>query len=658
MDKHENTSVDKSQNSTNPNNNHDRGHEHGDSKSASDLGDKSSLNDKDSKDNKDSKDKDKNKDTDKSSKDKTRGKSKGGSKEENKSKAQNKDLSKVLKQIAKESIKEKLEENDAYRKTKEGVDKAKNTYNKVKNFNKKTKFAQRGAKAGLVAMMFKQAVGMLNSMVNAVLSMVANIMAVFQAVGGAVAGAVGAVTSFVAGMFSSTIHLAATLAVIGVVAVTGSTVLLDKKLVDDGGCNVEANSNSSMIGDNIGGVAANNWTTVGTTAYNNAKTVWDYWKAKGFSGAAIAGIVANAAHEGGFDIADRAEGYHGSTSENSGISKGIEPKASGSGYSVGGGGIYQFTPYTKFAPLGDSKWLDINAQNDYVWNNEVSKYMNNCPYGNGKGGVGSYKSYAHLNDPATAAKAWFAMFERGAKFSDTRSFDATKAYELFGGKDVVADDTLLGSSNSNADINSGIASALDKAQCADNDDIADGTGSISESSASGVIHWGRDSVPEDVKQYIHNPQDAGLGLGNATGWFNGTGEAADQCVGFASSYFYAIWSGLSQVYVDAGKNATKQWAEKNGGSVSTTPKAGAIASCDGGVSGISSDGPYGHTWIVLHVLQNGDTIIAEQNMTGLSGAGNKEKNTWNFGWISAQKSKDAGITYYVPEGKTLSWTKK
>lgn len=58
-------------------------------------------------------------------------------------------------------------------------------------------------------------------------------------------------------------------------------------------------------------VSDTDWTKEGSTAYNNAKLVFDSWVSKGLSGTSAAGIIGWANSEGGFSIVDRAEGHYG-----------------------------------------------------------------------------------------------------------------------------------------------------------------------------------------------------------------------------------------------------------------------------------------------------------------------------------------------------------
>lgn len=210
----------------------------------------------------------------------------------------------------------------------------------------------------------------------------------------------------------------------------------------------DAGEDSDSGDDTSSGGSSGAWTTKGTTAYKNAKAIFESWTAHGFSGAAAAGILGNIAHEGGFGILDRAEGHYGDSEKSNGIAYGVRPIPSGGGYSVAGAGIYQFTPYTKFAPIGSKKWLSAKQQTDFAWKSEISKYINSCPYNVGGYGVGSYKAYAKLKDPAKAARAFFSMYERGASFNSAKASSANTAYKLFKGSSIEADTGKLGGGSS------------------------------------------------------------------------------------------------------------------------------------------------------------------------------------------------------------------
>lgn len=200
----------------------------------------------------------------------------------------------------------------------------------------------------------------------------------------------------------------------------------------------DSNDKSTNIeGDSSGG----SWETEGTKAHGIAKNMWNFWKNKGFGGSAIAGVMGNVDHEGGFDITDRAEGHYGSTSKENGISEGNVP-AVGAGYPVGasgkpegGAGHYQFTPYSKFAPVGDEKWKSTEKQSDFVWNSEVKS-------------ASWLTKYINETSPETAAEHWSAWFERPASYDTRKSASAKKAYQVFGGANISPDSSLANATES------------------------------------------------------------------------------------------------------------------------------------------------------------------------------------------------------------------
>lgn len=159
--------------------------------------------------------------------------------------------------------------------------------------------------------------------------------------------------------------------------------------------------------------------------------------------------------------------------------------------------------------------------------------------------------------------------------------------------------------------------------------------------------WAEGKLPAEMAKYVTNPKTLGMGYSNSTGWFN----PGNQCVMLSSSYFKNYW-GLSQsVMVMLGKDSASDWAQALGGKVSSTPKDGAIASVPGGTP--NEGGSYaGHTFIVSHVFENGDILIIEQNLSGLSGEGNGTNCTWNYRLIKKSTYTNDHFTFFTPEGKT------
>jgi cell wall-associated NlpC family hydrolase len=206
---------------------------------------------------------------------------------------------------------------------------------------------------------------------------------------------------------------------------------------DDSDCNVDTTATTTQTGGSAGA-----WTKKGSLEYNHAKGIWDAWANKGFSGNSVAGIIGCLANEGGFSIYDRAEGHYGPDEKTNGISEGVEPGGNG------GGGPYQFTKYTKYAPLKSKDWLDIDKQTEFVWNSEI------------KNGVSaldkrhiSLKEMATASTPEDGAFNWADGYERGRGMGDRnnagvkkRMKDARTAYELFGGEKIKANSALWGAS--------------------------------------------------------------------------------------------------------------------------------------------------------------------------------------------------------------------
>lgn len=130
--------------------------------------------------------------------------------------------------------------------------------------------------------------------------------------------------------------------------------------------------------------------------------------------------------------------------------------------------------------------------------------------------------------------------------------------------------------------------------CSDDGGSVDGTGSIK---AKSLTFWDKNSVPDDVKQYLHGIHDKKLD------WGFTTPDAYNQCAGFSQVYMNAIWS-PNFTFRGNGNVTAEAVAKVTGVKVTRTPKAGAV---------FSSDRP-NHTGVVLHVLANGDLIIANQNV--------------------------------------------
>ena len=82
------------------------------------------------------------------------------------------------------------------------------------------------------------------------------------------------------------------------------------------------------------------------------------------------------------------------------------------------------------------------------------------------------------------------------------------------------------------------------------------------------------------------------------------------------------------------------------------PIAGDVFSVGDGVA-------EGHTGIVSHVFENGDMLVIEQNIQGLSGASRRHKYDtlgvdefeWNYRIITSSEIKGKGYVFASPEAK-------
>ncbi len=424
----------------------------------------------------------------------------------------------------------------------------------------------------------------------------------------------------------------------------------------DESCDVSSGSTSGATVSTV--VSDTDWTHEGSTAYNNAKLVFDSWVSKGLSGASASGIVGWVNSEGGFSLVDRAEGHYGTDELTNGLSAGVIPSG-GSGYSVGGGGIYQFTPYTKFAEAGDSKWLDVDAQNTFVaqailsgdWNASMDL----------TGGNHSFQQMAQMTDPQQATLVWQA-YERGnTAYIDQsqKQADAQTAYDMFNGASYSYDESKFNeafgtsSSDSSSDSNYKV-SAVSTSNCSSSS--SGGTGSWSTDggtvSYSAYNAWKRDDLPDDLKQYALDPASVGLGFKDSTGW-NAIAYSGGQCTDLSASLMYALWekngSHLTMTSGN-GQDIAKNWASNFGGSTSTTPTAGAVFS----QTPSSAGNDVGHTGVVSHVFSNGDILVVEQNYSSLSGEnGGFGKYTWSYRYVPTSQYA-SGWSFYDPSNAGYS----
>lgn len=184
-------------------------------------------------------------------------------------------------------------------------------------------------------------------------------------------------------------------------------------------------------------------------------------------------------------------------------------------------------------------------------------------------------------------------------------------------------------------------------------DKADGTGEVPAGLA--LVPWTRETLPESLKSFSKDPQDAGLSWGNSNGWTSGI--IADQCAALAHSYFiqlYPDWNKggkpTTRPFGD-GKDVADLWAKHYGEKAVSYPKAGAVFSD-------ATTSVYGHTGIVQHVFANGDILINEQNIRGASGAGAGISYSWSWRVIKKDRYESAKWKFFKPAGAEPQWNSK
>lgn len=409
------------------------------------------------------------------------------------------------------------------------------------------------------------------------------------------------------------------------------------------------------------GASDTDWSKEGTIAYKNAKEAFDTFTSVGLSGEASAGIIGWVNSEGGWFIVDRAEGHFGNDPNTASISKGITPNGF-VGYAVGGGGIYQFTPYTKFAKVGDSKWADAGAQTAFVLESIKKGDWNASMDMSGKNQ--SFEQFAKNTNITETALGWQA-YERGnpayipkdAKVADAKKanevfnskkipFDEKKFNKFFGSKATASDSKSENDSSEKKEENSSDECGTDTKEDEGSSDNG-GTGTWSKDKTGKVNYrqystWKAKDVPDDLKKYAINPESVGMKLNDTSTW-KVRAYSYGQCTDLSASLMYAIWEKGGQhptMKSGNGSAVAGNWASAYGGSVSKKPSAGSVFS--------TSDGGAGHTGVVSHVFENDDILICEQNFLGFSGDQSNLPVTWNYRYIPKSQQESESWSYYSP----------
>lgn len=395
------------------------------------------------------------------------------------------------------------------------------------------------------------------------------------------------------------------------------------------------------------GASDQDWTKEGTTAYNNAKAAFDLWTSKGLSGEAAAGIIGWTVTEGGWGIVGRAEGHFSNILEEASIKYGNVPIPSGN-YPVGGGGIYQFTPYTKYAELSSPDWEDSRKMNEYVAKQMPNDWIASHDM---TGGNHSFEDFAKSTNAEEATLMWNA-YERGNQAvipKARKQADAKRANEIFNKDNIAFDkdayEKNFGSGKGGSGENTAKKKATSgkKVKCR-NEEKSGGVGWRAHKTGSVNYQdgtpWRREDLPDDLKQYAVDPESVGLKWGDSSSW-ELLCYSYGQCTDFTANMLYHLWekdgSGPRNT-LGNGYQVVDNLVAKFGGSSTNEPRAGSVFSTSAGEN---------HTGIVSHVFENGDILVVEQNVKGFSGDQVGEQRSWSYRYITA--SHYSSWKFYDPE---------
>lgn len=429
----------------------------------------------------------------------------------------------------------------------------------------------------------------------------------------------------------------------------------------------EVKSNSKTT-SGTASVSEDAWLTEGTEQYEVAKRIFEVFTQEyGTSGAFAAGVLSNVRGESNF-IPDVLEGGH-----RAGMNTPTGPSYnSANPDQLGGGGLFQFTPYTKYsrdhlgrwwkARPGSDGWA-IENQVDAVWelefgNRQVQNFFSNT----GKSNFSTVEDFISTTDPRLASEYFQMAYERPQHFHPERADWAEKANAVFNKDNIKADPSKFKfTTGSSTAVSVKVGSKKDDktAGCVvGEEEISggawgkDGTGDhgLGELGASSRF-FKREDLPDNLKQYALNPESIGVKWGDIPSWGFSPSRGADglygwgQCTDLSYSVMHNLWSRGSEKFATAGNgnmvvgNAVAAY----GGKASTTPKAGAVFSSSGN-SGA------GHTGVVSHVFANGDFLIVEQNVIGYSGDSNGQRASWNYRVEGKAMIGALNYTFYYPDG--------
>ena len=411
-------------------------------------------------------------------------------------------------------------------------------------------------------------------------------------------------------------------------------------------CGKKDKASGASTSTSSAGASDMDWTKEGTTAYKNAKALFDAWTEEGgLSGEAAAGILGWVQSEGGTGIIGRAEGHYGASLEENSIKYGVVPIPSGN-YAVGGGGIYQFTPYTVYGQLKEDKWEDGKTMTEWVMHNRLPNDW--IPSHDMTGTPHTFEQFAQETDPAQATLMWNS-YERGDQSvipRDKKMADAKKANEIFNTKHVKFDKAKFEKTFKRSAGDKGSSGSSDgkKVKCKESSTGSNGwQGKGGKHNYHNGQSWKPDDLPADLKQYAIDP--ASMGMKYHGDWACNPSGIWNQCTDLSASLMHVLWEKdgkhPTQLQGD-GWHVADNWAATFGGKTTSTPTSGAVFSTS----------TYNHTGVVSHVFDDDSILIIEQNYNSYgnssSGQAGGDYKSWNYRIVSKEAQQAEGYKYYNP----------
>lgn len=209
---------------------------------------------------------------------------------------------------------------------------------------------------------------------------------------------------------------------------------------DDDDCKEPQSTPSDSTSENQEGVGGGDWLKEGTETNKVMKQMFKIMTEEyGISGAAAAGILGAISMESHFvpDIAEMT-----TTPIRFGMNSKTPPASMNTADAGGGGGLFQFTPYTKFCngdfwskpnSEGGGGWYPENqiaaAWNEAILSGSWSSFAANVPrmYDKTTKYTTEDAFLSNTNDPAGACEAWAYVYERGAKWAFAQTIEQRKA---------------------------------------------------------------------------------------------------------------------------------------------------------------------------------------------------------------------------------------